>query len=397
MDLTKKLNKFQKESGATAEVYSQIDAISIWGLGCWDEGGEVGGLFKKYIGHGHSLDMAGLMKELGDSLWYVARVADWLGVELGAVWYDAKALETGIISTVSKFSYKQHLALDCLSLMATGSAGILEAARRISREGNDPHNINLFHGLKKYIRGLKSLLNIYEVDLLEVIKLNQAKLKTRYADGFTPAASMARVDVEQPKSEEYMWHLLYTDKKGKLQSKMMDFKDFEEAESWLKGQGAKNWDASPPLKNWVDTKTPLPNWEDVDPIPYKQKPISLKCYNCRVSYPSNEIKYCDSTPYCDQCYAEGGECPSCGSYDLFHPITDTCSNCDSGEDDPNESDCVGCAVAEGVLSYDGDLFCEDCYKDVLALAGAWVCGCGSAMSEEQRINFGVCERCFNQN
>jgi hypothetical protein len=92
MNLVKELNKFQKESGATTEVYSPIDAISIWGLGCWDEGGEVGGLFKKYIGHGEKLNQVDLMKEEGDSLWYAARVADWLGVELGTVWDNAKIL-----------------------------------------------------------------------------------------------------------------------------------------------------------------------------------------------------------------------------------------------------------------------------------------------------------------
>jgi hypothetical protein len=263
------------------------------------------------------------------------------------------------------------------------------------------------------------LLNIYEVDLLKVIRLNQAKLKTRYADGFTTAASVARVDVEgldQGLIDNILSHCL---------NSHMTPKQYEG------------------LKDLIDTKqTPLPNWDDVDPIPYEQKPISLKCYNCRGSFSSDKIKYFDTDPYCEKCYIDKGQCPTCGSRDLFDPAKDFCancidygyvdtaaecagcheakgvllydgamycmechkdvlvlaraSNCDSGEVDPDESDCVSCVVAEGVLSYDGDLFCRECYSDVLALAGAWVCGCGSAMSEEQRINFGVCEGCFNE-
>lgn len=39
------------------------------------EAGEVIELLKKCLGHGHDLDLEKLKKELGDILWYIARIA----------------------------------------------------------------------------------------------------------------------------------------------------------------------------------------------------------------------------------------------------------------------------------------------------------------------------------
>ena len=44
-------------------------------LGLCGESGEVAELFKKNLGHGHSLSLDKLEKELGDVLWYLSAIA----------------------------------------------------------------------------------------------------------------------------------------------------------------------------------------------------------------------------------------------------------------------------------------------------------------------------------
>lgn len=54
-------------------------------LGIAGEAGEVAGLIKKHVFHGHPLDKDALNKELGDVLWYVSQVARAAGIGLSDV------------------------------------------------------------------------------------------------------------------------------------------------------------------------------------------------------------------------------------------------------------------------------------------------------------------------
>ena len=54
-------------------------------LGITDEGGEVAGAIKKWRYQGHSLDPEAIVEELGDVLYYVTLMADWLGYGLDEV------------------------------------------------------------------------------------------------------------------------------------------------------------------------------------------------------------------------------------------------------------------------------------------------------------------------
>ncbi len=56
-----------------------------YGLGLAGESGEVCDLIKKYLGHGHELDVEKLKLELGDVLWYIAGLAHVLGLSLPGV------------------------------------------------------------------------------------------------------------------------------------------------------------------------------------------------------------------------------------------------------------------------------------------------------------------------
>lgn len=53
--------------------------------GLTGESGEVADLIKKHFGHGHELDRDKLKKELGDVLWYLARLSAEFGILLSDV------------------------------------------------------------------------------------------------------------------------------------------------------------------------------------------------------------------------------------------------------------------------------------------------------------------------
>lgn len=54
-------------------------------LGLVDEAGEVAGVIKKAVFHGHELDTAHLRKEIGDTAWYLAALCTVAGISLAEV------------------------------------------------------------------------------------------------------------------------------------------------------------------------------------------------------------------------------------------------------------------------------------------------------------------------
>lgn len=78
-------NEYQKRTMDTA-VYPQAgsgSAIELYylAMGVTSEAGEIAGKIKRVIRDGQ-LDTAGLVHEVGDVLWYAARLADALGFTL---------------------------------------------------------------------------------------------------------------------------------------------------------------------------------------------------------------------------------------------------------------------------------------------------------------------------
>lgn len=78
-------DEYQKLAMRTANLTTGELRLAYLGLGLTGEAGEVAEHIKKHIGHGHDLDIEKLAKELGDVLWYVAVMADALGLELGDI------------------------------------------------------------------------------------------------------------------------------------------------------------------------------------------------------------------------------------------------------------------------------------------------------------------------
>lgn len=87
--MTLSLNDYQKSALKTARGHDQPDELMHLVLGLVGETGEVAEKFKKLV-RDHNTDLAKLdlddmKKELGDTLWYLAVLADYLGVSLEEV------------------------------------------------------------------------------------------------------------------------------------------------------------------------------------------------------------------------------------------------------------------------------------------------------------------------
>jgi len=89
-------NDYQEFTRTTA-IYPKAQALTYLALGLTSEAGEVAGKVKKLIRDGNTLPTftKDLIAELGDVLWYVARLADEMEVDL----FHVAALNKDKLST----------------------------------------------------------------------------------------------------------------------------------------------------------------------------------------------------------------------------------------------------------------------------------------------------------
>lgn len=79
-------NDYQEATRSTA-IYPKDDAVVYCILGLVNEAGEVAGKYKKFLRDGVSWDDVKQMlkAEIGDTQWYLARLADELGFDLSEI------------------------------------------------------------------------------------------------------------------------------------------------------------------------------------------------------------------------------------------------------------------------------------------------------------------------
>ncbi len=83
------MNEYQKLALRTAGHRESTDKVLTYtALGLTGESGEVAEEIKKVLYHAHPLDRDRLGKELGDVLWYLAVMADGLGISLAQIAED---------------------------------------------------------------------------------------------------------------------------------------------------------------------------------------------------------------------------------------------------------------------------------------------------------------------
>lgn len=80
-------DEYQEFTRSTAK-YPSETALQYLLLGLASEVGEVHDKFKKPMRDGYEPDHHSIIKELGDVLWYVARIADEMGVPLSVVTFE---------------------------------------------------------------------------------------------------------------------------------------------------------------------------------------------------------------------------------------------------------------------------------------------------------------------
>lgn len=78
-------NEYQKLAQRTSNTKSQMDKIMNGVLGLNGESGEVIDVIKKYMFQGHGLDTDKIIDELGDVLWYIAELAEGIGMNLSEI------------------------------------------------------------------------------------------------------------------------------------------------------------------------------------------------------------------------------------------------------------------------------------------------------------------------
>lgn len=76
-------NEYQNLAMRTAN--PECRSLTNVGLGLAGESGECADLIKKHVHHGHDLDKEHLMKELGDTLWYIALGCEVIGCTMDEI------------------------------------------------------------------------------------------------------------------------------------------------------------------------------------------------------------------------------------------------------------------------------------------------------------------------
>ena len=81
---------YQRHAAKTARAHYSFDdsrhgRIAVASMGLAGETGELVDMLKKWVGHGHELNLTEVEKELGDILWYISEIATTLDLRLDQV------------------------------------------------------------------------------------------------------------------------------------------------------------------------------------------------------------------------------------------------------------------------------------------------------------------------
>lgn len=79
-------NEYQQATDRTSPAFDdEIGCMVNFAMGLSGEAGEITDYVKKVVFQGHSLEKERIAEELGDLLWYVARMSSLLGYDLSKI------------------------------------------------------------------------------------------------------------------------------------------------------------------------------------------------------------------------------------------------------------------------------------------------------------------------
>lgn len=157
--------------GHRGERHRAYGAISLAG-----ESGEVIDLLKKHDFNGHAINRAKLMEEAGDTMWSLACIADGSNV---ALCQDPLPC-TGLALAYPSLRFASLCARIINDIAYRGWASRIDIAACVG--------------------GLVACIEPHGITLEECMIANVAKLRARYPDGYSDAASQARADEGPPTS-----------------------------------------------------------------------------------------------------------------------------------------------------------------------------------------------------
>lgn len=182
--------QYQRAAMRTIGTFDSVaDRMAFCAMEIMSESGEVANLSYKHLWQGHPLDHHKLMLEIGDVMWGTAAMAETIGVTLAM---PAKSDWT----SHNEFADYGH-RMTRVVLRLGKWAGLLDDAVCGYLASGTPNDIAQLDPLVQMIfTQLCSLCDCLGYTPQQVMDANIAKLKKRYPDGFSPKASIARVDTQ---------------------------------------------------------------------------------------------------------------------------------------------------------------------------------------------------------
>lgn len=180
--------------------------IETCSMGLIGELGEFADHIKKVVGHGHALDRAVCLKELGDISWYIAEAYSMFGLEAPDEDIDEaharlkKELEEGDAKYKEETGEEvDNLQVVCSVLRKMSAAvGAIGGMIEGTMYGGAIFRFIKPHEYRKMVDMLGGMLMTVELRLgftfREVLEANVEKLRKRYPDGFRSEDSINRTE-----------------------------------------------------------------------------------------------------------------------------------------------------------------------------------------------------------
>jgi len=167
----KYIQDYIKEVQRTAVLptLTENELIKNFALCIFEKCGEVSGVIKKYLFHGHELDREKLIKELGDLLWYFTAICNIKENNLLALYN-----ETNNSHFIDYPDFESEIYL--MKILQDKS---YEISTLFFNNSNNQYYLYSF--LNSYLE----FINVYDITLAEIMQANTDKLRARYKDKFT--------------------------------------------------------------------------------------------------------------------------------------------------------------------------------------------------------------------
>jgi len=174
------LDEYQRLALRTAKQLDHQHALEHAALGLVSDAGELASAVKAHVVYGQPLDMANLVEECGDVLWFTAYAADAYRVQLSVV-----ATHSEMASRDSSVTL-QHRALQIAYRAArfAMSAAFPEYAAPEAALGH----------LSLLLEYLERVMDHLGLTFQQVARANLTKLRLRYPERYTDAAAQVRAD-----------------------------------------------------------------------------------------------------------------------------------------------------------------------------------------------------------